>query len=133
MAHPKGWHPGQTDTRFANVAPRSLDLKSRSVEAVISRGADVQRVYGTERLRISPDAVVVDRLARSGIPLLDSHQQGGLANMLGTIQRVWFDAGALMGKLSFNQTPQGEMAMGMVERGEVVGISAGYKVLSWEV
>ena len=38
-----------------------------------------------------------------------------------------------MGTLAFNETPNGEMAMGMVSRGEIAGISAGYCVREWEI
>jgi len=33
--------------------------------------------------------------------------------------------------LKFNKTPQGELAMGMVERGELGSLSTGYRVTKW--
>jgi HK97 family phage prohead protease len=69
----------------------------------------------------------------SMIPLLDSHQAGGISSALGRVSRTWFKSGGLTGSLQFNQTPTGEMAMGMVERGEIAGISAGYTVTRWEI
>jgi hypothetical protein len=104
----------------AVATPRSL--------SVISRGSPVQRFYGIEKLRISPKAVVLDRMP---VPLLDSHNSSGITSALGRIRRAWFDGGALMGGLTFNETAAGEMALGMVERCEILSISAGYKVLSW--
>jgi hypothetical protein len=100
---------------------------------VISRGSPVTRFYGTEVLRISPDAVIIDRLISGGIPLLDSHNQGAISNSLGRVQRVWFSGGALIGKLAFNGTTEGRKAEGMVKRGEISGVSAGYRVEEWEV
>ncbi|KJC37148.1 hypothetical protein UP09_28300 [Bradyrhizobium sp. LTSP885] len=38
-----------------------------------------------------------------------------------------------MGKLAFNQTAEGRKAEGMVSRGEIAGISAGYRVEAWEI
>ena len=38
-----------------------------------------------------------------------------------------------MGRLTFNQTAEGRKAEGMVARGEIAGISAGYRVEEWEV
>ena len=67
------------------------------------------------------------------IPLLDSHQAIGIGNSLGRVQQTWFAKGALMGKLSFNATSEGRKAEGMVARGEIGGISAGYSVQDWEV
>jgi phage head maturation protease len=39
---------------------------------------------------------------------------------------------AFMGRLAFNQTAEGRNAEGMVARGEIAGISAGYRVEEWE-
>lgn len=129
---PKGWTAGATDTRFADVAPQSYDSKSRTVEAVISMGSPVRRFYGTEILRVDPKSVILERMA-GGIPLLDSHNQNGISNALGRVQQTWFKRGALMGKLKFNDTAEGRKAEGMVARGEIAGISAGYRVEEWEI
>jgi Caudovirus prohead serine protease len=120
--------------RFSDSTPTSFDAKARTADCVISMGSPVQRFYGTEVLRISPKAVGLDRMkGGSIIPLLDSHQAVGINNALGRFQRVWFDHKALIGTIRFNETPNGELAMGMVERGEVTGISAGYAVREWEI
>jgi phage head maturation protease len=37
------------------------------------------------------------------------------------------------GKLSFNATAEGRIAEGMVARGEIAGISAGYRVEEWQI
>lgn len=124
---------GVVDTRFADVMPQSYDAKKHTVEAVISMGSPVKRFYGTEVLRISPDAVDLQRLQKGGIPLLDHHRQDGLDSMLGKVTETWFRNGALLGRLLFNQTEQGKKAEGMVARGEVAGISAGYRVEEWEI
>jgi phage head maturation protease len=52
---------------------------------------------------------------------------------LGVIDSAWISNGELYGKIRFAQTPRGRLAEGMVARGEITGISAGYKVLSWLV
>ena len=69
----------------------------------------------------------------SMIPLLDSHQAGSIHNALGRFTETWIKRGALMGKIVFNQTPNGELAEGMVARGEIAGISAGYRVEEWSI
>jgi hypothetical protein len=131
---PRGWSPGQTSTRFADTKPSSFDVKARTVDCVISCGSPVTRFYGTECLRITPEAVNLDRMkGGSMIPLLDSHQAGGINNALGRFQKIWFDRGALMGQIRFNETANGQQAMGMVQRGEIAGISAGYAVNEWEI
>jgi phage head maturation protease len=136
-AKPKGWRIGSTDTRFADIAPSSYDAEARSVECVISMGSPVQRFYGTEQLRIAKNAVILDRMKTSGIPLLDSHQQDGIDKHLGRFARTWIASRdgqpALMGQIVFNDTERGRLAEGMVKRGEIAGISAGYTVREWEV
>jgi hypothetical protein len=134
VSGPRGWHAGLVEHRFLDSKPTSFDASTRTVNAVISMGTPVARFYGTETLRISPEAVNLDRMkGGSTIPLLDSHQAGGIANALGRITSTWFARGALWGKLAFNETPNGDLAMGMVARGEITGISAGYSVREWEI
>jgi hypothetical protein len=132
-AGPRGWSPGQTATRFADTKPTSFDAKTRTVDCVISCGSPVTRLFGTECLRITPAAVDLSRTENSSmIPLLDS-LAGGINNALGRFTKTWITRGALMGTVRFNETPNGTMAMGMVERGEIARISAGYCVNEWEI
>jgi hypothetical protein len=129
---PKGWTPGKIEKRYADIAPASFDAVASTVECVISRGSPVQRIFGIEKLRIAPDAVDISRLISVGIPFLDSHQQVGIDNGLGKFTRIWFPGdGSLVGKIRFNDTARGKVAAGMVGRGEISGVSCGYKVLSW--
>ena len=124
---------GVHETRFADIAPASYDKKERTVDAVISMGSPVKRFYGTEILKIAPDAVILTRVANGGVPLLDSHNQFGLTGALGRFTKVWFNRGALMGTIKFHATERGKEAEGMAARGEVAGISAGYRVEDWEI
>jgi phage head maturation protease len=122
--------------RFADVmsgTPATYNQKDHTVEAVLSTGAAVQRSYGTEILRISPQAVDLSRMKQGGIPFLDHHQQGGIDQILGRITDAWIERSVLMGRIKFNQTEQGKKAEGMIARGEVAGVSAGYRVEKWEI
>lgn len=134
VSGPRGWSPGKTATRFADAKPSSYDAQNHTVDCVISMGSPVKRFYGVEVLRVTPAAVDLSRMdGGSMIPLLDSHQGVGINNALGRFQKTWFKNGGLMGRIVFNQTPNGKLAEGMVERGEIAGISAGYCVASWEI
>jgi phage head maturation protease len=53
--------------------------------------------------------------------------------VLGKIASTWIRGGALWGKLVFAETRPGRAAEGMVARGEIAGISAGYRVEEWEI
>jgi hypothetical protein len=134
VSGPRGWNPASISHRFADTAPSSYNSETHTVDCVISMGSPVVRFYGTEVLRISPEAVGLDRMSNGSIiPLLDSHQSGGINNALGRFTNTWFKRGGLMGTIAFNQTPNGKLAEGMVERGEIAGISAGYIVREWEI
>ncbi len=127
---PKGWTPCTISHRFASTAPQSYDKTSHSCEVVVSTGAPVTRIYGTEVLRITLEAV---DLSRVPCPVLDSHSQASVSDVLGRIDRTWITNGQLLGRNCFAQTPRGKLVEGMVERGEIVAMSAGYRVLEWEV
>jgi phage head maturation protease len=121
------------DAGTASGGPISYDKRQHTVEAVISKGSPVVRPYGVEVLRISPQAVDLSRLHEGGIPFLDHHNQSGIDQILGRVTEAWIERGSLMGRIKFNQTEQGKKAEGMIARGELTGISAGYRVEEWEI
>jgi hypothetical protein len=126
---PKGWRADTIEHRFAS-GPTSYNASEHSALCVISAGAAVRRVYGTEVLKITRDAI---DLSRVPCALLDSHSQQSIDNVLGVIETAWIAGGKLHGKIRFAQTPRGRLAEGMVARGELTGISAGYRVDTWSV
>jgi hypothetical protein len=130
MQGPRGWTPSTISHRFSTSTPSSYDAESHSCECVISAGAAVQRFYGTEVLKISQDAVDLERIP---VPLLDSHSQASVADVLGKIDSAWIRGGELSGRIIFAQTARGRAAEGMVARNELTGISAGYQVQQWSV
>jgi hypothetical protein len=130
---PQGWYETEIETRFVTTAPSSLNADSRSVNAVISTGSPVLRFYGIEELRISENAVDTRRVRAGQCPLLDSHQSDGISHALGRVTETWVGSGALWAKLQFNRTDSGDRAWGMVTRGELKGVSCGYRVTTWQV
>ncbi len=123
----------QLETRLLDLSPVSYNSESRTVDAILSCGSPVTRFYGTEVLKISRDAVDLGRVFGAGVPVLDSHQQIGLSNALGRTTNAWISNGMLLGTLTFNDTPEGRKAEGMVSRKEVNGISIGYRVADWVI
>jgi HK97 family phage prohead protease len=120
-------------TRLLDLLPTSFDESEQTVQAILSKGSPVQRVYGIESLRISKDAIDLTRMQSSGIPILDSHKIDSIDAALGKLQHAWVADGALHGLIKFNQTEAGIRAAGMIKRGELSGISVGYRVTEWEV
>jgi HK97 family phage prohead protease len=118
-------------TRLYDLSPARYDETTGTVDAVLSKGSPVTRVYGTEVLRIATDAVDFSRVNGAGIPVLDSHQQIGLENLLGRVTHVWIESGTLLGRILFNDTAEGRKAEGMVARKELNGVSIGYRVKDW--
>jgi phage head maturation protease len=127
---PKGWRPDKIEYRFLPTTPLSYNAADHSCECVVSAGSAVMRVYGKEILGISRSAI---DLSRVPCPLLDSHNQTSVDNILGRIDSAWIDNGKLCGRIVFAQTARGMAAEGMVSRGELTGMSAGYSVQGWRV
>ena len=134
---PPGFKPGASGVRLAGVdtlarfAPSSYDAAARTVDAVFSVGARVARWGGLEELAISADAIDLSRVALGQVRLLDTHDQSSLDKVLGVVTEARIEGGQLVGKIKFADTAAGRKAEGMVERGEVTGISVGYRVSKW--
>ena len=126
---PRNFDAGKLQRRFSDGAPESYSATEHSCLAVISTGAPVKRVYGTETLEISARAV---NLSRVPVALLDSHNQSSIDNVLGRVESAWIAGGKLHGRIIFAQTPRGKMAEQMVARGEISSLSAGYSIEKWE-
>ncbi len=105
------------------VAPSSLDVESRTFEAVASTGADVRRPGYVERLVLEgaelPDAV----------PVLDAHQQGSLANVLGVVESWRREAGRLIACCRLSE--RAAAILGDLASGIIRGVSMGYQVEAW--
>jgi hypothetical protein len=126
----KGWRPDKVELRFSGGQPSSYNGGEHTCECVISAGAAVGRIYGTEVLEISRAAI---DLSRMPVPLLDSHNQTTIDHVLGVIEAAWVSDSKLYGRIRFAQTEKGKRAEGMVARNEISGISAGYAVTEWSV
>lgn len=111
--------------RRLTLAPSTLNREARTVEAVLSAGAEVQRRDGngnyTERL--DPAGMTVGER----IPLLDSHNRGSIAGVLGFVANIRTENGEVRGTLTITD----DRALELVASGAVNGISIGYRVSQW--
>lgn len=126
---------GDGDTivhRQAGIAPGSYDEKTRSVEAVFSKGTAVRRWGYVEVLEISDKAIDLSRVEKGLVNLLDTHNRWQLDAVLGTISDVRIEGGALIGRINFADTEEGRKIEGMVSRGELKGVSIGYAIRTFE-
>jgi phage head maturation protease len=120
-------------TRLLDLSPASFDEDAGTVDATLSRGTPVKRFYGVEKLEISREAVDLSRVSEGGVPVIDSHRQDSIDNILGKVVRVWIEKDALLGRLKFAQTKRGLAAAAMVKRGEIRSVSIGYTISEWEI
>jgi phage head maturation protease len=107
--------------------PRSLDLESKTVEAVFSTGAAVRRrdMFGPfdESLVISENAVDMSRLI--GGPVLRDHTNT-TDSVIGTIANAWIEDNNLVGTIRFHETETAQDYFERVQRGELRSVSVGY-------
>ena len=115
------------------LAPGSYNARDRTVEAVLSTGSQVRRYFFTEELEISAEAIDLSRAENGLVCLLDSHNKWETAAVLGTVTDVRIENDQLVGTLKFGETDRAREVEGMVARGELKGISIGYRVSKWEI
>lgn len=129
---PEGFVPGATITRYdAAFQPTSYNADRRTIEAVLSTGARVRRWGVIEELAISADAVDLGRVALGQVRLLDHHNAYERDAVLGVVVEARIENGVLVGIVRFGETEAAREAEGMVQRGELTGISVGYGVTNW--
>lgn len=124
---------GDRATRFAGFTPDSYSAEARTVEAVLSSGAAVRRWCFTEELAVEEGAVDLTRVTNGLVSLLDTHNQYEIDAVLGTVSSVRIENGQLIGLLHFADTDRGREAEARVSRGELRGVSIGYRVTKWEI
>jgi HK97 family phage prohead protease len=115
-----------TMTRFASFAPASYNSKTRTVDAIFATGAPVKR-YGwyIEELAMESDAINLQRAAEGRMSLLFNHD---VDLPIGVVEEARLEVGVLKGRLRFNDNEIGHSYEGMVSRGELSGISIGYRI-----
>ncbi|MBX9885388.1 MAG: Mu-like prophage major head subunit gpT family protein, partial [Novosphingobium sp.] len=94
-----------------------------TVDVVLTTGAPVQRGGHVEVLAIGRENVEV----APRIPLLDSHRQTSIADIKGSVSNVRFEPGAIVATLHVSDPA----ALAAIARGDVTGVSVGYRVKKW--
>lgn len=112
------------ETRAATIAPATLNREAGTVDVVLSTGAPVKRAGYVERLAIDPAAVTI----APRLPVLDSHRQASIQDVKGRVENVRFEAGQLVATLRISDPA----ALAAIERGDVTGVSIGYRVAKWQ-
>jgi len=124
--------PPETGVRLLAFTGGSYDPRTRTAEVVITTSTPVKRWGMIEILEVSDKAVDLSRVGLGQVKLLDSHNSGSVGNVLGVLESARIESPAVVGVVRFGETEEALEAAGMVERGEITGISCGYRVLRWE-
>jgi prohead serine protease len=128
---PRSWSPPEIEHRLATIG--TYDQQAHTVQAILSVGSEVTRVYGVEALMIAPSAVDLGRVRNGLCPVLDSHKIEGISNVLGRLEEAHFESGKLVGTILFDDSGPARQAESMVARSIIRGVSIGYKVSAWKI
>lgn len=112
--------------RSAALTPTTWNAETRTVDAVISTGADVERrdSRGTyiERLDISG----IDPAALVGIPVQDAHNTSETRHTVGVVVAARHEGSALVATLKFSQAADVESVVRKIEERILRAVSIGY-------
>lgn len=112
-------------SRSASFAPSTWNAEARTVEAVISTGADVQRVDArgpyVERLDLSG----VDVAALVGLPVQVNHDKN-VKSTVGVIAAARHEGSTLVATIRFSAADDARDAVTKVAEGVLRGVSIGY-------
>ena len=130
--------PGTVQHRAASLQPASYDADARTIEVVFTTGAAVVRstyVDGTynEVLATGPSNVRLERL-NAGAPLLDSHNSGELAMVLGAVVpgSARMTGGAGVAKVRLSDAARAADTVADIRDGIIRNVSVGYLVHAYD-
>ena len=130
--HVRGGPPPSHGIRLMAFTGSSYDAETRTCDAVFATGKTVNRRWFTETLKIDAASVDLERVALNQVCLLFGHDMDKPIGQVLSAQIVGTgDNAVLAGKIRFAETPDGDLYAGMVQRGELTGISVGYNVTQW--
>ena len=122
--------PESSQTRFANFSGSSYDPTTRTLDAVLATGIRVRRFWWSEELAMTSSAIDLTRVDRNQVRFLYNHNSN---EVIGVVERVQLVNGVLSARIRLAETARGDELAGMIQRGELTGISIGYQVRTWQL
>lgn len=119
------------DVRDATPRPATFDAAARSIEAIIASNAPVPRQDTRGAFVEVLDPTGLDIAASRGASVLDSHRQGGLDAVLGTLDDIRIEGGQVIGLIRFSSRPEIAPIIDDVRTGVISHLSVGYQVSAW--
>ncbi|EIE53132.1 peptidase U35, phage prohead HK97 [Citreicella sp. 357] len=114
--------------RSLTPRPTTVDGSARTVEAVVSTGADAPRAGFLERLDL-PGANL-SRLI--GAPVLDAHRATSTRDQLGVIEAAELRPEGIWVRMKFRSNAAAESVLADIQDGTLRGLSIGYQVAEWK-
>lgn len=118
----------------------SWNPETRTVEAVLSSGSDVERydywddTRYIERLRMTSDALRMDRLNSGHMPWLVMHRTYDVDCLIGYVKRAWLDdSGSLRAEIYLSDDEESASTVAKIINGTLRGVSVGYWIYKEEV
>ena len=124
-------------TRKAQFQPDTVNAESRTATMVWTTGAAVRRFDWWEgrafyeELSLAEGHVHMDRL-NNGAPLLNSHEQRDLSDIVGVVERAWIEDGLGHAEVRFSERADVEPIFRDVQSGIIRNVSVGYMVHKYE-
>lgn len=118
--------------RDAIPRPRTFDAEAMTIEAVIASTTPVRRRDARGDFMEILDPSGLDLGVTRGASVLDSHQQSGIDNVLGTIDDVWIVGSEVIARLRFSSRPEIAPVVTDIRNGIIRNLSVGYEVGEWK-
>ncbi len=113
--------------RNLSPQPNTVDADARTVEAIVSTGADTPRPGFIERLELS--GADLSRLI--GAPVLDAHRNSSTRDQLGVIEVAEMRPEGIWVRMKFRSNAAAASVLSDIEDGTLRGLSIGYQVAEW--
>jgi hypothetical protein len=124
-------------TRQAQFQPASVNAEARTATLVWTTGAAVRRYDWWndetfyEELGLEEGQVRMERL-NNGAPLLNSHSQRDLTDIIGVVERAWIADGEGHAEVRFSERAEVAPIFADVQAGIIRNVSVGYMVHRYE-
>lgn len=124
-------NPAALETRDAAMRPQSFNPTTNTVVAVIATDAPVSRRDARGVYSEILDPAGADLAALRGASVLDSHQQRGVASILGTVDEAWREANQIIARIRLSARAEVAAIVDDIRAGVIRHLSVGYEVAEW--
>lgn len=113
-------------TRRAPLAATSWNPEERTLEVIITTGADVDRGTHIERLNLDQNWASL-----AGKPVLNAHRRGSVGDVLGSVVRAWRTGTEVRAIIKLSHRPKVDAIVQDIRDGHIRGVSFGFTVERW--